>query len=244
MVVNRHGLSRDIPEPIKRAIRQRCGFGCVICGASITHYDHVDPPYEDATSHDADRIALTCPQHHDWITRKFWSRKTLEEASRDPFCKRAGYAHSPLDIGTEYPWIKFAGTTIYNVTIPVVIGDIPLFRIKGSEEEAGPFRLSANFHNSQGRPSLMILDNEWRAYETNWDVEASGGALTIRDGPGRVSLRLVVAPPGGVIVEQLDMRIGDLHLTGSPEKLIVRGPDRDTTISGGFMHNSDVGMYL
>lgn len=30
--INKQGISRDIPDPIKRDVRQRCGFGCVICG--------------------------------------------------------------------------------------------------------------------------------------------------------------------------------------------------------------------
>lgn len=29
---NKYGLTRDIPEDVKRKVRKRCGFGCVICG--------------------------------------------------------------------------------------------------------------------------------------------------------------------------------------------------------------------
>jgi hypothetical protein len=28
---NRHGLSRTIPDPVMRQIRQESGFGCVVC---------------------------------------------------------------------------------------------------------------------------------------------------------------------------------------------------------------------
>ena len=42
---NRFGLTRDIPEPVRRAVRQGTGFGCVICGAAIITYHHFDPPF-------------------------------------------------------------------------------------------------------------------------------------------------------------------------------------------------------
>ncbi len=30
-----------IPLPIQREVRQRCGFGCVICGLPLYDYDHI-----------------------------------------------------------------------------------------------------------------------------------------------------------------------------------------------------------
>jgi len=32
---------RNIPLPIQREVRQRCGFGCVICGTLLYEYDHI-----------------------------------------------------------------------------------------------------------------------------------------------------------------------------------------------------------
>lgn len=33
--------ARSIPAQIKHSVRQRCGFGCVICGSPIYEYDHM-----------------------------------------------------------------------------------------------------------------------------------------------------------------------------------------------------------
>ena len=43
--INRHGLRRDIPEPIARII---CGFGCAICGGALVIAYRFDPPFVDA----------------------------------------------------------------------------------------------------------------------------------------------------------------------------------------------------
>lgn len=34
--------SRNIPLPIQREVRQRCGFGCVICGMPLYEYEHME----------------------------------------------------------------------------------------------------------------------------------------------------------------------------------------------------------
>src|SRR4051812_17249157 len=52
-----------IPEPIKRIVRQRCGFGCIFCGAPIYDYEHIEE-YNKVREHQADNITLLCPNHH------------------------------------------------------------------------------------------------------------------------------------------------------------------------------------
>lgn len=45
--INKYGLTRDIPASVKRAVRQRDGFGCVICGLGIYTYEHIDQPFKN-----------------------------------------------------------------------------------------------------------------------------------------------------------------------------------------------------
>jgi hypothetical protein len=63
--VNKHGLRRAIPEEVKRLVRQNSGFGCVLCGLSLYHYDHIDPPFKEAQAHRPEDICLLCPDHHE-----------------------------------------------------------------------------------------------------------------------------------------------------------------------------------
>jgi len=243
--VNEYGLSRDIPEAVKRQVRRACGFGCVVCGGSIIEYEHVDPEFREAQTHDPERIALLCPRCHAKVTRAFLSRGTVKGAMAEPFCKKAGYASEFLDIGKTHPKVVFAGLTLANCSIPVQVKGVPLFEIKEAEELGAPFRLSATFSNSRGEPSLEIVDNEWRVYGTNWDAEAVGGAITIRDDPGHVSLRLVANPPDGVTIEQLDMYLAGFRFLGSAGELTVQMPGGGRgTFTRCLANNCRVGLAL
>ena len=95
--VNRFGLKRAIPTDVAKAVRRRCGFGCVVCGSAIYDYDHFDPEFKDATTHNPSGIILLCPNHH----REKWgvlSRKTLEQWAKVPFCKSSDFSHLAMDI--------------------------------------------------------------------------------------------------------------------------------------------------
>ncbi len=219
MTSNHFGLPRDIPDPVKRQVRQVCGFGCVICGASIIQYEHVDPPFAEARVHDPTRIALLCPQHHAKVTTGFLSKEAVRQAMRDPYAKRAGYASEFLELGKQHPKIVFAGVTLTRCQIPIIARGVPLFMVQEAKEARAPFRLTANFFDSRGQPSLQVIENEWRVSVGNWDVETTGGRIVVRDAPGHISLRLHAGTPDALIVEQLDMFLADMHFIGSPTQL-------------------------
>lgn len=219
---NKYGLSRDIPEPVKRAVRQACKFGCVICGSSIIEYEHVDPEFPDAKKHDPQRITLLCPQCHSKVTTGLWSKEKVKSAMQDPWCKKEGYAYESFDIGTKFPTIVFGGATFTNCVIPVRVKNLPLFQIKGPEKVGAPFRVTAYFFNTLGVPSLTILDNEWHAYDSNWDVEVSGRTIAVRDQPGHISLRIVAEPPERLIIDRLNMIVHHIHFVATKKILFYR----------------------
>lgn len=223
--MNKHGLSRTIPAAVKREVRRSCGFGCVICGASIIEYEHIDPPFAEAKEHDPDKIALLCPQCHAKVTRDFLSKEAVKEARRNPHCLKEGYASEFIDVGRQHPRVKFAGVTLVECDIPVQVDEVPLFQVKEAEEEGGPFRLSANFANSKGEHSLQIIENEWKVFTGNWDVEVVGGTITIRDAPGQISLKLSVAGRDTIAVEALDMQLNGMRFRGDTEDLMVEFPE-------------------
>jgi len=242
---NKYGLSRDIPADIKRAVRQACGFGCVICGTAIVEYEHIDPPFSEARVHDPYHIALLCPQCHAKVTRGFLSKQTVKKARSNPLCKQKGYSSEFFDIGQTHPKLVFAGSTIVNTLIPVMVQQIALVQVGQAEETGAPFQLSANFCNSQGESSLEIVKNEWRPRSSNWDVEAAGGVITIRDNPHHISLRLRALLPDGLVVERLDMFVGNWHILGNERELVVESPDgRRNTFSGCIASGHRVGFAL
>lgn len=227
--INAYGLPRNIPHGVKLAIRQRCGFGCVICGSSIVEYEHVDPEFARARIHDPSRIALLCPMCHSRVTRNYLSKRRVKEAMASPKCRELGFSFSPVDIGDSHPYIKFAGITLKRCNIPIQVRDLPLFQIEPPEDRRAPFRLSAYFFDDANRPSLFIERNEWRAFSSQWDVETTGGSITVRSKPRRICLRLIFDPSDGIIVDRVDMRVLGYRFQGDADDLLVQMPDGGTT---------------
>ena len=205
---NQFGLSRSIPEDIKRQVRQRCGYGCVLCGGAIVEYEHVRPEFAKARVHNPQGIALLCPTCHAKKTRNFLSTKRVLEAMERPAAKERGFAFSDLEDHKTHPYIILGGMILRNCPTPVEVRGIPLIRIENAEIDHGPYQISASFFDQSGMPSLLIHRNEWQVSSNAWDVEAVGGRITVRTGQGEVALRLLLDPGEGVIVETIKMYCG------------------------------------
>lgn len=242
---NQHGLSRNIPEDVKRAVRQRCGFGCVICAAAIVEYEHLDPEFARAHQHRPDGIALLCPTCHAKKTRNFLSRRRVIEAMRDPAARKSGFAFSDLEATQQHPYVVFAGMTLRNCRTPVEVRGLPVLRIESAEVNGGPYRLSASFFDARGTPSLFIRQNEWQVLANTWDVEASGGAIVVKTAPGEIALRLRLDPGEGVVVERLSMFCGGYKLEGDTRSLHITSPGGGrNTFESCMVDNCAVGLSL
>jgi hypothetical protein len=242
-MINKYGLSRDIPAEVKRTIRQRCGFGCVICGFGIIQYEHVIPEFNEATRHDPCKMALLCPQCHARVTTGFWSKDKVLLAMESPLCKKRGYSRDLFDIGKGYPVLRFGGATIRNCPIPIQVGEMPLFKIEPQEEHGAPFRLSGLFCDSKGNVSLRIVENEWLASSANWDVEVTGGSILIREGAGNIHLKLVVCPPETLVVDRMRMFLGGILFEANGDLLRVNYPNGSCTeFVSCISDNNPVGM--
>ena len=242
---NKYGLTRNIPEPVKREVRQACGFGCVICGASIYEYEHVEPLFAEAKEHDPTKITLLCSQCHSKVTRGMLSKETVLRAMSNPKCKQRGFASELFDIGKQHPAITFGGVRFEGCPIPIQVHEFPVFEIKEAEEPEGPFRLSANFFNGNGEQSLTITDNEWRAFNGNWDINVVGKSITVWDTLRQVSLRLATDPPNGITVEKINMLVAGWRFIGNQSKLSIYDPNGyPITFYGGVLSGQRVGMML
>ena len=76
--VNKYGLSRYIPSDVRREVRQRSKFGCVICRRGFYQYEHIDPPFDDATEHNPSHICCLCGSCHDSVTRGHISKEAIK----------------------------------------------------------------------------------------------------------------------------------------------------------------------
>lgn len=246
MTTNRFGLSRSIPADVKREVRQRCGFGCVICGLGFYDYEHFAPDYADASEHRAEGITLLCPRCNQRRARGTLSRETVAAADRDPACLRNGFTRESLDVSPDRLALRFASATFVNCKTAIEINGFPILEIVRPDHAGEPLQLSGLFCDPQGRVTLRIRNNEWRAYSDLWDVECVGPRIVVRTARGEIALVLRTDPPELLVVERIDMGF---------EKCLIRGDERGMQFSldGGqawesirdcYMENCRVGISL
>jgi len=203
---NKYGLTRDIPNDVARQVRQRDGFGCVICGNAFYIYEHFDPRFVEAKKHDPDGICLLCGTCERRKTSKLLSTESVKNAVIHPRCKEDGFSWGSLDIGTEHPEIILGSFTAYKVKVLVEIDGEEIFSVLPPERLGGPFRINARLSDPDGKPILEIVENEWRTFSENWDVELVGPRLSVRRNPGEIIMILRSEPPHRVVVERLQMQ--------------------------------------
>lgn len=244
-MMNQYGLARHIPIEVKRAVRQRCRFGCVVCGLGVYDYEHIDPEFKDAKDHDPNQIALLCPSCHAKVTRGQWSKSKIKAALQSPKAAEAGYAKEFFDFTGGHPEVIFGGNTLRNCRVPIMVQGAPLISITPPEDPSAPFELSANFSDRFGAPTLSIENNEWRVWSDNWDVEVKGPCITIVSRNRESSLRLRALPPNALAVEQLEMSLGVYRFSCTPERLVIHTQAGGTLdFSRNIMDGCTVGMAL
>jgi hypothetical protein len=242
MTRNAHGLSRDIPPDVKRQVRKRCGFGCVICGLGIIDYEHVDPEFKDAKTHDPAAIALLCPSHHAKVTRNVWPKDAVVAALKNPKALQLGAVRDTFFFSAN-PTLVFGGATLSNCPTPVEVAGKPLFSVKPPIEPGGPFLFSGLFNDSHGNLSLQIKDNEWSATTDAWDIESVGGRIVIREEQRLLRLSLFSDGKSTITVEKLDMLLAGYRFEAGRGRLRVTPPGAPSfVVIGSFFDNCQVGM--
>lgn len=232
---NKYGLSRDIPNPVMREVRQRCGFGCVSCGSAIYQYEHVDPKFAEAEKHDPDSIVLLCGACHDRVTKGLLSKETVKRMSLKPKCKEQGFSFGPFDIGVGAPEIvvgTFRGT---NIKTLIQIYDDAILSVRPPSDHGMPFLINAWLCDREGKELLRIEDNTWKTPSNNWDVEIVGSRITIRKKKGDIVLVLRSDPPHRLVVEKIDMEHKGMR---------IRSQEGDAmeviTSSGSLFHSTGI----
>ena len=222
--MNQHGLSRYIPADVRREVRQRSKFGCVICRSGLYQYEHIDPPFETATIHDPDSICCLCGSCHDSVTRGQLSKAMVQSAYqkiRTNSPDSVGPPVGPLDFhdGTAE---LLVGGLLYAPAVRTVLRyhGWDLIRVTpGQDGDVG--RISAVFTDDQGQPVLQLVENEWVGELANWDIEIVGKRITVRRRQGEIALQLRLDPPGRIVVERLDMRFRGCHVLATEKTYAV-----------------------
>lgn len=195
-----------IPDPMAREVRQRCGFGCVICGNPIYQYDHIID-YSEVKGHTADNLTLLCYEHHGEKTKKLLPREQVISANKAPYNLRNGSSKPQLlHLNADTLEIKIGPTTFcsnLNISVPevypIVIEDRAF--VSFTEEDGHTF-LSLVILSIDSKPLLVIRKNVLEIFPITWDIEYVANHLTIREGAGEIIFKMAIAPPNKVSIER------------------------------------------
>lgn len=172
-----------IPEATKREVRQRCGFGCVVCGSPLYHYDHIEE-YSRLGVHEASNITLLCGSHHDQKSRKQLPTERVRRANEKPH--NANVRHTtghPLYYNGDRAHIVAGGNHIL-VEDSASAVTIDGHSLIGFELVDGVLLLNVDLRGGDGSPVLLVVRNELVHATDLWDVTYEGNRLTLRRGPG------------------------------------------------------------
>lgn len=249
MTTNRFGLSRNIPEEVRREVRRRSKFGCVICRCAFYQYEHIEPAFADAQVHDPAHICLLCGHCHDKVTRGALSKKTVTEKYE---CVRTsasvGRPFDEFDLNTNQIKVTLGACSFHNAQTLIQLDGHVALAIEPPEEGAAFPRLSGYFSDVQGNELFRIERNVWYGPATTWDLEVKGRVITLRLESGHVALRIEVNPPTDIHVQVLDMRLGNGHLILRENALIVGRISTDTLYYVGLgwldCHGARIGVLV
>ncbi len=176
---NKHGLSRTIPQHVKKKIRINSFFGCVICGHAIVDYEHVKPEFNDAKKHDPKCMTLLCPNCHRLVTNGALSKELVMKSMKHPKCKLTG--KSIHEFYLEKEALIQIGSNIFKNLHIMRYNLKPILSIKASSDFEHPMKINATFYNSKNEILSEISDNIWYANTNQHDIICSGKDFIIKD---------------------------------------------------------------
>lgn len=239
---NKFGLSREIPAPIKRTVRQECRFGCVLCGQAIYQYEHITP-FHKVNDHIPKNIALLCGTHHDQVTRGLIAKDTVRKKRLNPYRLSHRWPHTTFDPVVEDLPVILGGAHFFSPKTVLSVFGQNLLSVREPEEPGAPIRLSAEFYDDSGKKTLAIDDNECTFNRYSWDIEARGTRFTIRKAPGVIALRIRLAPDR-LAVERLRMQYGGVRLEANEQELRIFSSAKESFRLKGRVYSPAIGIQI
>jgi hypothetical protein len=239
---NELGLDRNIDAATKRAVRQRCGFGCVICGSGIVQYHHFDPPFADAVQHDPSRITLLCGQCHDRVERGIVDASRVSVANAAPWCKQSGYSRDLLFVGDGSVPVRFGSSRVRAATV-LMYDDRVVVGLSPPEDVGAPLRLNALLTDDNEAEVLRIVNNEWRVGISRYDIRTTGDRLTVNDAPGDIVLEMSLSAGAEIRIRRLRMKYLGFSIIADERSFALSVPSGATFRHAGDVV-ADIGIWM
>jgi len=203
----------SIPSGILREVRQRCGFGCVICGCPVYEYDHI-VEWSKTKHHKAEELTLLCSQHHAEKTKKILPVQMVKEANANPYNISEGvsgpqtlyYSGSSFKLKLGDSVSTYTGLQDGQTFFPFVIDGKPIVSFTN---DGGNIFLNVEIRDEDGQVIFQVEKSELTYCTGLWDVEWVGQVLTIREKLRKILLEIEFNPPNQVSINR-----GSLHFNG------------------------------
>ncbi|HHQ6631940.1 TPA: HNH endonuclease [Serratia fonticola] len=205
---NKFGLTRYIKASVRRKIREDAGYGCVICGNLFVDYEHIEPEFHCAQSHDPERMTLLCRGCHSRVTDKRTSKDRVWQCKADPATKRIGFASEILEPKDNLS-IKLNTLTVSGSEVILRLHGKPLLWFEKGLSHNEPLLLNAIFHDENSKPIAYISRNVFKAIVGNTDIIGTKNRIEIRTETGIISLVLESAGGEVINIKSIKTQYGD-----------------------------------
>lgn len=238
--------SRNIPLPIQREVRQRCGFGCVICGMPLYEYEHMEE-WAEVKRHIADEITLLCDQHHREKTGGLLPKDIVREANKHPYNLREGVSKPyNLHFSGKEAKIEIGGNSFscqdqgYGTSIvPISVDGTPLI---GMILADGHLLLNLVVFDEFNLPILHIKNNQLFYSTSPWDIQLVGKKLTIREDHRKILLEIEFYPPDKIIINRGRFLRNGVEILVRPSNILIT--NNSTLLSNCHANNCHAGLII
>lgn len=170
----------NIPEPVRREVRQEANFGCAICGCPVIEIHHIVPRRE-VEHNDPEKMIALCRNHHELAgpQAEGITPDQLYEYKEDPY--NSDIVDYDFYFESETPMLEFGGCKCKlkdreQMSI-LTIDDEDIVEMSYSE---GILRFSAKLYNQNGDLVAELDENDWKAYTDEvWDLTYNGNHFKI-----------------------------------------------------------------
>lgn len=246
MKIEQKNNSRNIPLPIQREVRRRCGFGCVICGMPLYEYEHMEE-WAEVKRHIADEITLLCDQHHREKTGGLLPKDNVREANKNPYNLRKGVSkpynlhfsgkEAKVEIGSNSFTCQDHG---YGTSIvPISVDGTPLIGIILAD---GHLLLNLVVFDEFNIPILHIKNNQLFYSTSPWDIQLVGKKLTIREGHGKILFEIEFYPPDKIVINRGRFLRNGVEILVSPSNILIT--NNSTLLSNCYANNCHGGLII
>jgi trigger factor len=237
---------RDIPLTIKREVRQRCGFGCVICGIPLYEYEHM-LGFAEVHRHVADEITLLCDQHHREKTSGLLPVEDVLKADKHPHNLRAG-ASAPyalhyagpeceIDLGSNRFTTRDEGYG--TIMCALAVDGTPLVGFILSD---GQLLLNLNVFDEFNELILRIANNELVYSSSPWDIEFIGRRLIIREAQRDFLIEMEFVVPNKIVISRGRLLHNGVEIIIQPSHVLIT--NNHTLLSGNRVTDCPGGLTV